>query len=346
MPNLRFVAAALAAAAVALAGATAHAAEPTLTPVMSGLDSPRGLDVSAFGELYVAEAGRGGAGPCVVLRGEPQCYGPTGAISRLFKGRQERIVTGLPSTISASGEITGPHDVEVFGFGLGLATIGFGADPARRADFGAAGRAFGHVVSFLPGFWFPIADVAAAEVANPAGGPIDSNPHGLDATDSIYVADAGGNSLVHARPFGTSRAVATFSSRPTAPNDSVPTEVVRGPDGALYVSELTGFPFPDGGASIIRVAADGSKTVYAGGFKAIVDFAFAPDGSMYVLQFASGPFLSGSGVLIHVAKNGARTEITRKLQAPTSVAVGRHGELYVTNLGPAPFVGQVLRIDR
>ena len=55
--------------------------------VMSGLDNPRGLAFGPQGALYVAEAGRGGPGPCIVLRGAPQCYGPTGAVSRLWHGR-------------------------------------------------------------------------------------------------------------------------------------------------------------------------------------------------------------------------------------------------------------------
>ena len=306
MRHIRQYLTVLAAAALALIGAAAAHAEPTITPVMTGLDAPRGLDLTPFGALYVAEAGRGGTGPCVVLRELPQCYGPTGAISRLWHGRQERVVTGLPSTISSAGEITGPHDVAALGLGFGRATIGFGADPARRADFGPAGRGFGQLIGFGLGHWVPLVDVAAVEAtSNPAGGPIDSNPYGLNAHGpGALVADAGANALIEARVAGRSRVVATLNSRPTAPNDSVPTEVERGPDGALYVSELTGGPFPEGGASIYRIGRDGSKSVYLSGFKTIIDFAFARDGSVYVLQFATGPFLSGTGALYHVAVDG------------------------------------------
>ncbi len=347
MRHLHQQIAALAAVAVTLTGAAAANAEPTLTPVMTGLDAPRGLDVTPFGELYVAEAGRGGTGPCVVLRGVPQCYGPTGSVSRLWHGRQERVVTGLPSTISSTGEITGPHDVAAAGFGFGTATIGFGADPARRADFGPAGRNFGYLVGFGLRHWLPLVDVAAVEAgSNPAGGPIDSNPYGVEARGTrSLVADAGANAIVEIRVGRAPRVVATFNSRPTAPNDSVTTEVERGPDGALYVSELTGAPFPEGGASIYRVAPDGSKSIYLGGFKTIIDFAFAKDGSVYVLQFATGPFLSGTGALYHVARDGTRTVVTTALEQPTSVALGRHGELYVSNHGAAAGIGEVVRID-
>ena len=61
--------------------------DSTLTCVMSGLDSPRGLAFDPDGALYVAEAGRGaGAVPSpatdprcfTVSTGAIVCYGPTG----------------------------------------------------------------------------------------------------------------------------------------------------------------------------------------------------------------------------------------------------------------------------
>ena len=44
---------------------------------------------------------------------------------------------------------------------------------------------------------------------------------------------------------------------PDVPMQAVPTGVVRGPDGAIYVSQLTGFPFPIGGARIFRIDPQG-----------------------------------------------------------------------------------------
>jgi hypothetical protein len=60
--------------------------------------------------------------------------------------------------------------------------------------------------------------------------------------------------------------------------------VVRGPDGALYVSELTGFPFPLGGARIYRVAPGSAPTVYATGFTNVIDLEFDSAGNLYVLE--------------------------------------------------------------
>src|SRR5262245_19669298 len=82
--------------------------------VMSGLDNPRGLAFGPQGALYVAEAGWGGSGLenpfCFV--GVIRCYGPTGAVSRLWNGVQERVATGLPSHANPNGNrADGPHDI-------------------------------------------------------------------------------------------------------------------------------------------------------------------------------------------------------------------------------------------
>ena len=61
------------------------------------------------------------------------------------------------------------------------------------------------------------------------------------------------------------------------PVETVPTTVVVGPDGAYYVGQLTGFPFPVGGASVYRVAPGGEPEVYASGFTNIIDIGFGPD---------------------------------------------------------------------
>jgi hypothetical protein len=89
---------------VLTAGATSALAAPATTVVMSGLDNPRGLTFGQKDALYVAEAGVGGTQPC---GGGPEdnevFFGPTGAVSRLHLGHQERIATGLPSLAGADG---------------------------------------------------------------------------------------------------------------------------------------------------------------------------------------------------------------------------------------------------
>ncbi len=70
--------------------------------------------------------------------------------------------------------------------------------------------------------------------------------------------------------------------------NAVPTGVVSGPDGAYYVSQLTGFPFPPGEAKIFRVdPRSGEYTTYAKGFTNVMDLDFGRDGTLYVLEIDS-----------------------------------------------------------
>ena len=89
------------AAVVAVPSAQAHNGTGSGWKVVaSGLDNPRGIAVAKNGDIWVAEAGRGGAGPC--QPGEepgapPTCFGASGGFTLVHKGVQKRVVTGLPS---------------------------------------------------------------------------------------------------------------------------------------------------------------------------------------------------------------------------------------------------------
>jgi hypothetical protein len=327
------------------------------TTVMSGLNSPRGLSFGPEGGLYVVEGGASRTTSACVdflegLTPTTKCWSGTGSVSRLWRGKQERIATGLPSTyIKTSGLSAGPQDISFVGRGHAMVTLGWGGPPALRATMGGAATEMGSLLQLQPsGGWRVVADVSAFEASNnPAGGIVDSNPYGvLTEPGRTFVVDAGGNSLVEVAANGGISLVATFPSTPAPPpfgqSDAVPTRVRRGLDGALYVSTLSGAPFAVGAAAIYVVRPGQSPSVYAGGFKTITDFAFAPDGGLYVLQYASGPFLSGNGSLIRVAANGARSTITSDLQQPTGMVVGEDGSVYVSNRGASIGDGEVVRI--
>jgi hypothetical protein len=270
-------------------------------------------------------------------------------VSRLRRGQQERIATGLPSLAARGGTAaTGPHDISLHGLGDAYVTVGFGADPARRTELDMVGADFGQLVHLAAiGDWRNFADVAAHELAvNPGGGPIDSNPYGVLAeAGSRVVVDAGGNSLLRIAANGDVSTLAVFPSRPGRPTDSVPTSVTVGPDGAYYVGELTGVPFAVGAARVYRVVPGQAPEVMHAGFTAIIDIDFGPDGSLYVLQHATGPGLSGNGALIRVAPDGTRTTLASEgLLRPTSVRVGDDGAIYVSNRGIFAGTGEVVRI--
>jgi sugar lactone lactonase YvrE len=130
------------------------------------------------------------------------------------------------------------------------------------------------------------------------------------------------------------------------PADPVPTEVVLGPDGAYYVSNLSGVPFTPGSARVWRVLPNGSKTIYADGLTQVTDIAFGSDGSLYVLQHAAAPFFGGPGSIVRIAPGGARTTVDTqgRLNHPAGLVVGSDGVLYVANFSIAPNNGEVLKI--
>lgn len=333
------------------------------TVVMSGLDNPRGLAFGPDGSLYVVEAGRGGPGPSIVLGdGATNFLGDTGAVSRLRGGVQERVMTGLASLAPAGGaRATGLHDIAFNASGVAYGLVGFGGDPALRATLGTPGAAFGQLVRLpLDGSPpVPVVGVAAHEATNPDGTDINSNPYGFahKPGGGFVVADAGANAILDITAGGV---VSTLVVLPSRPNplpfgppffSAVPTTVAIGADGAYYVGELTGFPFPPGAANVYRVdPVTGVRTVAFSGFTNIIDFTFGPSGELYVLQFSSNgltsPLGPGPGALFRIdTLTGQRSTISVDgLNAPSGVVVGPDGSLYVTNRGTSPGGGQVLRI--
>lgn len=338
--------------------------------VVAGLDNPRHLVFGPDGALYVAEAGAGGEGPCVEgPEGDRECYGRSSAITRvdLTTGDHERIVEGVISRgIEGSGEnATGIHDVAFVDDAL-HAVIGVGADPNTRAEAEIEGppqlgRLF--AVDTESGELAEVADIAGVEEReNPDGGIADSNPYALDALPDgrLVVADAGGNSLLAVSADGAIETLAVFPETmqeapdgSEIPMEAVPNAVAVGPDGDLYVGQLTGFPFPAGGASVFRVPAGGGEPeVFAEGFTNIIDVAFGPDGSLYVLEFNTGGLINIDpadpttleGRLVRVGPDGGQDEIAGPgLIAPSGLAVAPDGGLYVAYLSVASGAGTVVR---
>jgi hypothetical protein len=350
------------------------AAVATWQVVVSGLDNPRGLAFGPEGALYIAQAGRGGDGPCGPGPEGTRCYGNSGAISRYDPKTRNvtDVVTGLPSLATEEGQMfaIGPNDLSLHGRGNLMFTIGFGGDPGtRQAVFGPDGAKLARLGRATPdGKWRLLQDLGQSEADhNPAGDEVDSNPYGVLALQGKQiVADAGANALLQVRDNGAIAALATFANRMVdappflglpagtqIPMDAVPTSVALGPDGNFYVGQLTGFPFPIGAANIYRVPANGgAPTVFASGFTHIVDLTFGPDGSLYVVEIAKNGLLGAfegndwTGALIRIAPDGTRTELAPgALTAPGGVAVGSDGALYVTNNGVFSNTGEVIRIN-
>ncbi len=357
----------------ALAGSKAPAISPNLQVVAFGLDNPRGLSFGPDGTLYVAESGVGGPGPDFCAQGPegPVCFGTTGAVTKVANGTQSRIATGMASLgdpATGGFSSTGPSDVTVDASGNVYAIVGLGADPAVRdpnGPFGTGGINLGQLTA-LPGdgSWSNIVDVAAYETAaNPDGGAIDSNPYSVMAMSGDFVvADAGGNDLLNVPMGGAISTIGVFPDRLVEfppfsgnymPMQAVPTSVTMGHDGNYLVGQLTGFPFPVGGANVFSVTAGINPEVYADGFTNVIDVAHGSDGSVYVLEMVKGGLLfanpgdpaSMAGALYRVAADGTKTMLASDgLMVPGGVAVGPDGAFYVSNFSIFPGAGHVVRL--
>ena len=129
------------------------------------------------------------------------------------------------------------------------------------------------------------------------------------------------------------------------PADPVPTSVVQGPDDALYVSQLVGFPFDAGASKIWRIVPGQAPTVYATGLTNVTDLAFGPDGTLYAVEIAKNGLLNGPpGAIVAIPwGGGAPTIVVDNLLFPYGIAIG-NGSIYVSTGAPVPGIGQVLRI--
>lgn len=338
------------------------------TVIAKGLNNPRQLSFTRSGDLLVAEAGSGGSGPCFAgPEGGRVCFGATGSITKIGAwGKQSRIITGLPS-LGGEGtgeQAIGPSDVAAEGKAVTV-LIGLGADPAVRTAPGmpALAKRMGTLVQTTKhGGLRTIADVSAFEAANnpvpPADAP-DSDPVGLLVQKGHYVvADAGGNDVLTVSRRGRIRLVSTFATTsvefPPGSGEhvdmqAVPTSVaVKGRDGAYYVSQLTGFPFPKGAANIYRVdPRTGVKSVYAAGLTNVTDLAFHGH-TLYAVQISSEGLLTGpTGSLVQVKRGGTTPDdhavVAGGLFAPYGIAI-KGNSAYLTTGAVAPGAGQVIKV--
>jgi hypothetical protein len=328
------------------------------TVVASGLDNPRGLDFAPNGALYVAEAGKGGGIGAPKVPTAALYFGATGAITRIHNGTQERVAKGLPSLAGPDGgRAFGPSGVSFGQVGHALVTLGLGRPPEDRAALIALGAKAAEMATLQQmtqnGQMKRIADLGAFELTHNPDAPnaADSNPFGLSSEKAggAYVVDAGGNSLLHVSANGAVAVAAVF---PNIGNvQAVPTCVARGPDGALYVGQLTGFPFTPVTAKIFRVVPGSAPTVYASGFTHVIDLEFDARGNLYVLEIDATGLLADTpaGRLARINASDKSVDSIIKGNAsfvmPGGLAIAADGSIYISNFGASAGVGEVIRIQ-
>ena len=339
-----------AAACFAITG-VAVATAGTGGTIADNLANPRGIDIGPGKRVLVVESA-------------------TGAIDEIRKGKARTIVT-VPHAVDVAARDNGNLYVVVGG-------------PPPEAPPPPPGSPFSQLVRVgHDGQAKVIADIGAYEAQHPdpddldmPANPTESNPNGLALLPGhgVLVTDAAANRLLLVGRHGQITTIARFRPEqvawtlpnppsPTVPAEAVPTAVAIGPDGAYYVSELTGFPFTKGAARIWRIKPGTVDAVcdpahpdprgrcqsVATGFSSVIDLAFGRDGTMYVLEIAKNG-LAGALVLgtefppigaLWAVKRGSRTAVSDSLVAPGGVAVD-HGDIFVTTLTFGPPGGTVV----
>ncbi|MBX3070904.1 MAG: ScyD/ScyE family protein [Thermomicrobiales bacterium] len=348
--------------------------------VAGGLNNPRGIAIAADGSIYVTEAGTGGdeelfepsaatpdASP--VPQTPFATRGPSGQVIKIAAdGSATVVATGLTSYLIGGFEPNGPNGIAL-GDGVIYVSVG-GLGPATGAV--EPGETDGRIVSVdeASGAVTIVADLSAYEIENnPDPNAVDSNPYGitLGADGLIYAADAGANTVYSVDPATGEIAVVAVIPGIELPEemqqeggnparggaqeiDPVPTGVAVGANGDVFVSLLSGGPFPAGAAKIQKISG-GTVSDVAGGLTMATDVAIGPDGHLYAVQISLN-FLAETpdpGSVVRVLENGTLETVVEGLMLPNGLAFDDAGNLYITagtvappGMGP---VGMVLRCD-
>lgn len=330
-------------------------------PFASGLERPRGLTFDADGHLVATMAGSGdtyGDGRIAYFRDLDGDGMATGA------GEIKNLVSNLSTyhflLEPFGGSIFGPSDAQVTADGeVYFVTNAFAPDVIRDG-WGAVWSTAAPNDSTNPlQNAAPYAHLWPHELANnPDGDIYDTNPYGLvlDSENNAYVTEAAMNAVLFVTPEGEISIYAVFeklaNTRDFGPETmhAVPTGIAWGPDGALYVGFETGFPWPEGASSVIRLEDlnddgdaldDGESTVYATGLTTVTDIAFDNEGRLLATEFRfvlTGEEMA-SGRLMRW-DDGEWEVLADGLSTPTGVAAAPDGTIYVT----MEYAGQIVQV--
>jgi hypothetical protein len=296
-----------------------------------------------------------------------ECFGLTGSISDISSGTPVRIVTGL-ATYVLDGSIAGASGLTYVQDRLyALVTH----TPLRTVPPGLS-RDLTKALKEQLGALLDVTGGKISVVANPGDvnyhwsqAHMDLWPDYRDYPDShpyalipkpgggFYLVDAASNTLSSVDRDGKVRVLAYIPNTP-AGSDAVPTCLDMGPDGAVYIGQLTGRGSSSTAANVYRYEpSSGSLTVWQSGFSAISGCGFGANGDFYVTEFDTTGFPPTGppdGVVIQISKeDGTRTVLGEgKLFAPAGFLAGPDGSIYVaTNtlfFGTGSPTGEVVKI--
>lgn len=361
---------AVAASALALSGGST-----TLVPtvVAAGLNQPKKITITPFGNLLVAESGLNTPPAGCHDGSQPACVDSSGAIARISLATHQvtTAVGGLPSVATGMGPgSAGPVNAVRVGDRFQVLMQGTSIDPTTGAPLPATPNS--HLMNKLVSTSIAgtglvqEADLGAYEAANnPDNGAgsgeqnaaIDSDPYAVvPYLGGLAIADAAGNDVLFYRD-GQLSTLAVLpliaehvpagglgpgSPPTTVMAQGVPTSLAVGPDGQLYIGELGGGPYDVGDTNIYKVYPGGPLQTVATGLTMVGDIAFDHSGRLLALEIdtaglsdpATQHGLPAPGALIRLNHDGSRTTLARAgLEFPLGMAVAGDGTIYISNFG-------------
>lgn len=364
---------AAAVALVCVAGTGTAGAAPSawsVTPLVSGLNNPRGIAVDAAGGVYVAEAGVAGTGDFGVTR--------TGAVDkyRPSAGGLTRAWSTPFTSVYMTEDPTQPPDA------LGPAGLSLTGAACLRQPRAVASCRVDLIVSAnhdqgkaLTGSDIPqvghlyslSARTGSARDVSDFGDQSyqwtkdhkdlweefpDANPYGVLATASLghgvrtFVADAGANTISEIAPNGTAHVISYIPNEPAQPGfeqprDATPTCIAQGPDGMLYVGTLDlvrSFTLGNGHSDVWRVDPNSTDwahnaTLWTTGLTTISACSFDRAGNFWAAELFHDNGAAPPGDLARIPFSSP-TAIEHvgagQVVLPGGVAQGPDGDVYVT----------------
>lgn len=194
--------------------------------------------------------------------------------------------------------------------------------------------------------------------------PVDTTPD-APVTDAVPIsAPAASGDLPALPPQYSTAGDAGFFNRQ---NESVLTAVTVGPDGAIYVSELSALPYPTGYAQVVRIAQGeggvsfdgttpaGVAQTYASGFEQINGLTFDDEGALYVLEYVAGSSVYNPTIdpadlppsrIVRVGTDGVRETISGDELLLGNYVLAHEGKIYAAINDADTENGKLLAYER
>lgn len=311
-------------------------ADAPVTVVAQGLNNPRDLTWGPYGHLLVSEAGTVGT-ECPA-----DCFSTTGSIADISSGTPVRIVQGLANATDAGNVVGADSLVYRNGHLYTLVAKSSNIIPASGLSTALSDQLHAQLGTLLdvtnPWRFSAIAKVGDFDwdwgTANKNHSDADPNDFAPGPNGSFYVVDAASNTLDSVDSSGHVKVLAWIPPAPVG--DSVPSCVDTAPDGAVYLSELTGVGNSATAANVYKyVPGTGALTVWQTGFSAVTGCGFGANGDFYVTEFDNSGFPPSAppvGAVVQIAPNGTRTVLGGdQLHFPTGFLAGSDGSVYVAD---------------